>query len=88
MKVNQVKVMVLKNLQKKGIDFHKDYFAQSFDNLDMIGEAMKGLHYRQSSHAKAMGRTNRQSFYYSMQNLAEKKSRSDCSQKTNSFGNH
>lgn len=64
--------MVLKNLQENGINFSEDYFAQPDSKLQMIREACRGLHYRQSSHAKAMGRTNWQSFYYSMRNLAEK----------------
>lgn len=72
MKTNSVKVMVLRKLQENGVDFSKDYFAQPDSKLSMIREACRGLHYRQSPHAKAMGRTNRQSFYYSMQNLAEK----------------
>lgn len=72
MRVNEVKVMVLKNLQKNGVDFSKDYFAQPDCKLQMIREACRDTHYRQSSHAKAMGRTKWQSFYYSMQNLAEK----------------
>lgn len=72
MKINSVKVTVFKKLQEEGIDFSIDYFAQSDANLRQIGEAMRDLHYRQSSYAKAMGRTNRQSFYYSLQNLAEK----------------
>ena len=72
MKVNSVKVMVLRKLQENGVDFSKDYFAQPENKLSMIREACRGLHYRQSSNAKAMGRTKWQSFYYSMQNLAEK----------------
>lgn len=72
MKVNSVKVMVLRKLHENGIDFSKDYFAQPDANLRQIGEAMRDLHYRQSSSGKTMGRTARQSFYYSMQNLAEK----------------
>lgn len=72
MKANSVKVMVLRKLQENGVDFSKDYFAQPDSQLSMIREACRDLHYRQSSSAKAMGRTNWQSFYYSMQNLAEK----------------
>lgn len=64
--------MVLESLQKEGVDFSKSYFAQSSDNLSKVREAMIGLKYRQSSHAKAMGRTRQYSFYLSMQNLAEK----------------
>ena len=72
MKVNSVKVMVLRKLQENGVDFSKDYFAQPESKLSMIREACRDQHYRQSSNAKAKGRTKWQSFYYSMQNLAEK----------------
>ncbi len=72
MKVNSVKVMVLKKLQESGVDFSKDYFAQPDSKLSMVRQACRELHYSQSPNAKAMGRTRWQSFYYSMQNLAEK----------------
>lgn len=72
MRVNPIKVMVLKKLQENGVDFSKDYFAQPDCKLQMIREACRDIHYRQSSHAKANGRTNWESFYYSMQNLVEK----------------
>ena len=72
MKVNQVKVLWLKKLQESGVDFSKDYFAQPDSKLSMVRQACRELHYSQSPNAKAMGRTKWQSFYYSMQNLAEK----------------
>jgi hypothetical protein len=72
MKVNQVKVTWLRKLQESGVDFSKDYFAQPDSKLQMIRQACRELHYSQSPNAKAMGRTRWQSFYYSMQNLAEK----------------
>lgn len=72
MKVNQVKVLWLKKLQESGVDFSKDYFAQPDSKLSMVRQACRELHYSQSPNAKAMGRTRWQSFYYSMQNLAEK----------------
>lgn len=70
--MNEIRVMVLKKLQEEGIDFSKDYFAQPADKLETIRKACKDMHYRQSRNAKAAGRTRWQSFYYSMQNLAEK----------------
>ena len=72
MKVNQVKVTWLRKLQESGVDFSKDYFAQLDSKLSMIRQACRELHYSQSPTAKVMGRTRWQSFYYSMQNLAEK----------------
>lgn len=75
MRVNPIKVAVLKKLQENGVDFSKNYFAQPDCKLQMIREACRDTHYRQSSHAKAMGRTNWESFYCSIQNLAEKLSK-------------
>lgn len=75
MKVNQAKVMWLRKLQESGVDFSKDYFAQPDSKLSMVRQACRELHYSQSPNAKAMGRTRWQSFYYSMQNLAEKLSK-------------
>lgn len=72
MKANPVKVMWLRKLQKGGVDFSKDYFAQPDSKMSMVRQACRELHYSQSPNAKAMGRTRWQSFYYSMQNLAEK----------------
>lgn len=72
MKLNQAKVMWLRKLQESGVDFSKDYFAQPDSKLSMVRQACRELHYSQSPNAKAMGRTRWQSFYYSMQNLAEK----------------
>ncbi len=72
MKVNQAKVMWLRKLQESGVDFSKDYFAQPDSKMSMVRQACRELHYSQSPNAKAMGRTRWQSFYYSMQNLAEK----------------
>lgn len=70
--MNEVKVTVLKKLQKEGIDFSKDYFEQPAHKLDIIRKAWQDIHYRQSKTAKASGKTGWQSFYYSIQNLAEK----------------
>lgn len=72
MRVNQVKVTWLRKLQESGVDFSKDYFAQPDSKMSMVRQACRELHYSQSPNAKAMGRTRWQSFYYSMQNLAEK----------------
>lgn len=72
MKINSVNIMVLRKLQEEGIDFSKDYFAQPVDKLDIVREACRTIHYRQSKNAKKSGKTKWQSFYYSMQNLAEK----------------
>lgn len=43
MKVNSVKVMVLRKLQENGVDFSKDYFAQPESKLSMIREACRDL---------------------------------------------
>lgn len=72
MKANSVNLLVMRNLQNWGVDFKKGVFEQNSSKLGMIEEAMKGLKYRQPSGQKAMGRTPRQSFYYAMQDLAEK----------------
>ena len=72
MTTNFAKIAVLKELQNKGVNFAKDYFQQSYENLSLIETARKALKYRQSAAARAMGRTPRYSFYFSLQNLAEK----------------
>lgn len=62
----------LMECKQKGIDLDKDYFAQSWDVLDEIGAMAKKFGYRMSASSAAMGRTNRQAFYYALQRHAEK----------------
>ena len=60
----------LMECKQKGIDLSKDYFAQPSWVLSEISEMRHRFGYRQSASSKAMGRNDRQSFYYALQRKA------------------
>ena len=58
--------------QQKGIDLNKDYFAQPSWVLSELSNMRRKFGYRQNASSKAMGRSENQSFYYSLCRHADK----------------
>lgn len=60
----------LMECEQKGIDLSKNYYSQPYSVLEEIGNMRRKFGYHQSASSKAMGRTDRYSFYLALQRRA------------------